>query len=138
MSSPSNEANSGRPIVVCILISLSLFYSHACLEFEDTELDSLQCQLGCGQLCLDYLVTVPYFPIPDQKIRGTSFKVQGGGGTGNALTCVARLGLDSRILAKVADDSQGRWMVEELESNGVDTSFCVVRSLKKICFDDTI
>uniref|UniRef100_A0A1J3GUA6 Ketohexokinase n=1 Tax=Noccaea caerulescens TaxID=107243 RepID=A0A1J3GUA6_NOCCA len=86
---------------------------------------SHQIVLGCGQLCLDYLVTVPSFPIPDQKIRGTSFKVQGGGNTGNALTCVARLGLPSRILAKVADDSQGRWMVEELESNGVDTSFCV-------------
>ncbi|XP_024013266.1 ribokinase isoform X2 [Eutrema salsugineum] len=96
MSSCSDEAIPGHPIV-----------------------------LGCGQLCLDYLVTVPYFPIPDQKIRGTSFKVQGGGNTGNALTCVARLGLDSRILAKVADDSQGRWMLEELESSGVDTSFCV-------------
>ncbi|CAN8247860.1 unnamed protein product [Cochlearia groenlandica] len=84
-----------------------------------------QVVLGCGQLCLDYLVAVPSFPIPDQKIRCTSFKVQGGGNTGNALTCVARLGLASRILAKVADDSQGRWMLDELESSGVDTSFCI-------------
>ncbi|KAF3489954.1 hypothetical protein F2Q69_00055126 [Brassica cretica] len=58
--------------------------------------------LGCGQLCLDYLVTVPSFPVPDQKIRCTSFKVQGGGNTGNTLTCAARLGLASRILAKVS------------------------------------
>jgi hypothetical protein len=72
MSSCSDEAIPGQPIV-----------------------------LGCGQLCLDYLVTVASFPIPDQKIRGTSFKVQGGGNTGNALTCVARLGLPCRILAKV-------------------------------------
>ncbi|VVB07183.1 unnamed protein product [Arabis nemorensis] len=97
MSSCSDEAIPGNPIV-----------------------------LGCGQLCLDYLVTVPSFPIPDQKIRSTSFKIQGGGNTGNALTCVARLGLGSRILAKVANDSQGRWMLEELESSGVDTSFCVI------------
>ncbi|CAN7027304.1 unnamed protein product, partial [Brassica rapa subsp. trilocularis] len=96
MTSRSNEAIPGHPIV-----------------------------LGCGQLCLDYLVTVPSFPVPDQKIRATSFKVQGGGNTGNTLTCAARLGLASRILAKVADDSQGRWMLEELESSGVDTSFCV-------------
>ncbi|KAJ4901660.1 pfkB-like carbohydrate kinase family protein [Raphanus sativus] len=97
MTSSSDEAMPGHPIV-----------------------------LGCGQLCLDYLVTVPSFPVPDQKIRGTSFKVQGGGNTGNTLTCAARLGLASRILAKVADDSQGRWMLEELESSGVDSSFCVI------------
>ncbi|KAH0854964.1 hypothetical protein HID58_024538 [Brassica napus] len=103
MTSRSNEAIPGHPIVVLWL----------------------QWQLGCGQLCLDYLVTVPSFPVPDQKIRATSFKVQGGGNTGNTLTCAARLGLASRILAKVADDSQGRWMLEELESSGVDTSFCV-------------
>ncbi|KFK31680.1 hypothetical protein AALP_AA6G145300 [Arabis alpina] len=94
-------------------------------SFSDEATPRNQTVLGCGQLCLDYLVTVPSFPIPDQKIRGTSFKVQGGGNTGNVLTCVARLGLGSRILAKVANDSQGRWMLEELESNGVDTSFCV-------------
>ncbi|KAL1199656.1 Ribokinase [Cardamine amara subsp. amara] len=92
---------------------------------SDEAIPSHPIVLGCGQLCLDYLVTVPSFPIPDQKIRGKSFKVQGGGNTGNSLTCVSRLGLGSRILAKVADDSQGRWMLEELESSGVDTSFCV-------------
>ncbi|CAA7017511.1 unnamed protein product [Microthlaspi erraticum] len=41
----------------------------------DEAIPSHQTVLGCGQLCLDYLVTVPSFPIPDQKIRGTSFKV---------------------------------------------------------------
>ncbi|WZZ02366.1 hypothetical protein YC2023_074694 [Brassica napus] len=36
---------------------------------------------------------------------------------------------------KVADDSQGRWMLEELESSGVDTSFCVVRNITKTAKD---
>ncbi|XP_010481803.1 PREDICTED: ketohexokinase-like isoform X1 [Camelina sativa] len=95
-------------------------------SFSDETIPSHQpIVLGCGQLCLDYLVTVSSFPNPDQKIRCTSSKVQGGGNTGNSLTCVARLGLPCRILAKVADDSQGRYMVEELESSGVDTSFCL-------------
>ncbi|XP_010556870.1 PREDICTED: uncharacterized protein LOC104826056 [Tarenaya hassleriana] len=82
--------------------------------------------LACGQLCLDYLVAVSSFPKPDDKIVSTNFKVQGGGNTGNALACAARLGLASRIIAKVADDSQGKWMLEEIESYGVDTSFCLV------------
>ncbi|KAL0657203.1 hypothetical protein Bca4012_077788 [Brassica carinata] len=66
----------------------------------------------------------------NKVVPGHPIVVQGGGNTGNTLTCAARLGLASRILAKVADDSQGRWMLEELESSGVDTSFCVVTSLK--------
>lgn len=45
---------------------------------------------------------------------------------GNALTCAARLGLKPRIITKVASDSEGRSLVEELESDGVDTSFVVV------------
>ncbi|KAL0737076.1 hypothetical protein Bca4012_013286 [Brassica carinata] len=61
----------------------------------------------------------------NEAIPGHPIVVQGGGNTGNTLTCAARLGLPCRILAKVADDSQGRWMLEELESSGVDTSFCV-------------
>ncbi|KAK9733824.1 hypothetical protein RND81_04G095100 [Saponaria officinalis] len=75
---------------------------------------------------MDYLVMVDDFPKPDEKIRSTSYKVQGGGNVGNALTCAARLGLRSRIIAKVAEDSEGRAMLEELEADGVDTSFTVV------------
>lgn len=79
----------------------------------------------------------------------TSFQVQGGGNAGNALTCAARLGLSPRIISKrvvcntvleligektvfvpmqmdVADDSQGKAILEELEADGVDTSFMVV------------
>ncbi|XP_060180630.1 uncharacterized protein LOC132610347 [Lycium barbarum] len=82
--------------------------------------------LGCGGVSLDFLAAVDSYPNPDDKIRSTSFEVQGGGNTGNALTCAARLGLTPRIISKVADDSQGKGMLEELEADGVDTSFMVV------------
>ncbi|MBA0679386.1 hypothetical protein Goari_011157, partial [Gossypium aridum] len=52
--------------------------------------------------------------------------VQGGGNAGNALTCVARLGLNPRLISKVANDAQGKSILEELESDGVDTSFFIV------------
>ncbi|PNX77889.1 ribokinase-like protein, partial [Trifolium pratense] len=52
--------------------------------------------------------------------------IQGGGNTGNALTCAARLGLKPRIISKVANDPQGRALMEELEAEGVDTSSFVV------------
>ncbi|XP_018622337.1 uncharacterized protein [Nicotiana tomentosiformis] len=82
--------------------------------------------LGCGMAAVDFLVAVDSYPKPDEKIRSTSFQVQGGGNAGNALTCAARLGLSPRIISKIADDSQGKGILEELEADGVDTSFMVV------------
>ncbi|WMV43561.1 hypothetical protein MTR67_036946 [Solanum verrucosum] len=87
--------------------------------------------LGCGMVALDYLVTVDSYPKPDDKIRSTSFQVQGGGNTGNAMTCAARLGLTPRIISKVADDSQGKRILNELEDDDIDTSFIVVASHRK-------
>ncbi|KAK9083052.1 hypothetical protein Scep_029523 [Stephania cephalantha] len=82
--------------------------------------------LGCGGCSVDFLATVDSYPNPDDKIRTTTFKLQGGGNAGNALTCAARLGLTPRLIAKVAEDAQGRGILEELEADGVDTSYLVV------------
>ncbi|XP_061368600.1 uncharacterized protein LOC133311560 isoform X1 [Gastrolobium bilobum] len=82
--------------------------------------------VGFGGACVDFVAAVPSFPKPDTKIRTTQLKVQGGGNTGNAMTCAARLGLKPRIISKVAKDAQGRALLEELEADGVDTSFFVV------------
>ncbi|MED6207713.1 hypothetical protein PIB30_038271 [Stylosanthes scabra] len=82
--------------------------------------------VGCGAASVDFLATVSSYPKPDDKIRSIKLKVQGGGNAGNALTCVARLGLKPRVITKVADDSQGRSILDELRADGVDTSFIVV------------
>ena len=82
--------------------------------------------VGCGAASVDFLATVASYPNPDDKIRSINLKVQGGGNAGNALTCVARLGLKPRIISKVADDSQGRSILDELHADGVDASFIVV------------
>ena len=86
-------------------------------------------QVGCGSVTMDFLATVAAYPKPDDKIRSTSLKVssyssftfheficvlvlftlinggfsqvQGGGNVGNALTCLARLGLNPRLISKV-------------------------------------
>ncbi|XP_044492508.1 ribokinase-like isoform X2 [Mangifera indica] len=82
--------------------------------------------VGCGGVGLDYLAAVASYPNPDDKIRSTSLKFQGGGNAGNALTCTARLGLNPRIISKIADDPQGKSILEEFGADGVDTSFLVV------------
>ncbi|XP_042515346.1 ribokinase-like, partial [Macadamia integrifolia] len=83
-------------------------------------------QLGCGGVCMDFLAVVAAFPKPDDKIRSTTSKVQGGGNAANTLTCAARLGLNPRFISKVADDARGRAILEELKADGVDTSYIVV------------
>ncbi|KAK0580327.1 hypothetical protein LWI29_000674 [Acer saccharum] len=82
--------------------------------------------VGCGGVGLDFLAAVASYPNPDDKIRSTSLKVQGGGNAGNALTCAARLGLNPRIISKIADDPQGKGILEEFEAVGVNTSFLTV------------
>ncbi|XP_019429597.1 PREDICTED: ribokinase-like isoform X3 [Lupinus angustifolius] len=82
--------------------------------------------VGCGGIAVDFLAVVDAYPNPDDKIRTVNLKVQGGGNVGNALTCVARLGLNPRVISKVANDSQGMSILDELQADGVDTSFLVV------------
>ncbi|KAL5149098.1 Ribokinase [Glycine soja] len=82
--------------------------------------------VGFGGVGVDFLAVVPSFPKPDSKIRTTEFTVQGGGNNGNTMTCAARLGLKPRIISKVSNDGPGKTMLEELEAEGVDTSFFVV------------
>ncbi|XP_071738136.1 uncharacterized protein [Rutidosis leptorrhynchoides] len=82
--------------------------------------------LGFGGVGVDLLATVAAFPNPDDKIRTTNLKVQGGGNAGNALTCAARLGLNARLISKVANDAQGRGILEELKDDGVDVSYFAV------------
>lgn len=78
---------------------------------------------------MDFLATVDRFPNPDDKVRSSSLKVEGGGNAGNALTCAARLGLKPKLISKIADDAHGFAILKELEADGVDTNFIVVRSI---------
>eukprot|EP00850_Spirogloea_muscicola_P015159 SM000114S24122 [mRNA] locus=s114:81571:87520:- [translate_table: standard] len=95
--------------------------------------------VGVGGAGLDFLASVASFPSPDDKIRTIAAQKLGGGNVANALTAAARLGLSPRILTKarsplicllpltcVADDLEGRQMLAELESDGVDTTHVVV------------
>ncbi|KAJ4969476.1 hypothetical protein NE237_016177 [Protea cynaroides] len=112
----------------CNMSSLAPSF-RASAEFASTSVPALpekRIVVGCGATGVDFLAAVSAYPKPDDKIRSTSLKVQGGGNAGNALTCAARLGLNPRLISKVADDSQGRAILDELKADGVDTSYLVV------------
>jgi sugar/nucleoside kinase (ribokinase family) len=79
--------------------------------------------VGVGGVGIDYLASVAMFPKPDQKLRTETLDIQGGGNCGNAMTGVARLGLQSRILSTVGTDSPGDAVVAEFQADGVSTEF---------------
>ncbi|CAL4917078.1 unnamed protein product [Urochloa decumbens] len=112
--------------------------------------------LGCGLVTLDYLATVDAYPRPDDKIRtgelqvssepsiggaagvnhllrrcaffgdATVLQKSGGGNAGNALTAAARLGLNTRVISKVANDETGATVLSELNEAGIDTSHVII------------
>ncbi|XP_037450450.1 ketohexokinase-like isoform X1 [Triticum dicoccoides] len=82
--------------------------------------------LGCGLVTLDYLATVDAYPRPDDKIRSGELQISGGGNAGNALTGAARLGLNTRLISKVANDEIGGTVRSELEEAGIDVSHVII------------
>ncbi|KAJ1295278.1 hypothetical protein BS78_01G211300 [Paspalum vaginatum] len=94
---------------------------HAVLATADSRV-----VLGCGLVTLDYLATVDAYPRPDDKIRTGELQISGGGNAGNALTAAARLGLNTRVISKVANDETGKAAIAELREAGIDTSHVIV------------
>ncbi|XP_047043354.1 ketohexokinase-like [Lolium rigidum] len=82
--------------------------------------------LGCGLVTLDYLATVDAYPRPDDKIRSGELQISGGGNAGNALTGAARLGLNTRLISKVASDEIGGTVLLELQEAGIDVSHVII------------
>ncbi|KAH7427408.1 hypothetical protein KP509_10G043500 [Ceratopteris richardii] len=70
---------------------------------EQTSASEKPIVAGCGGVYMDYLATVARFPQPDEKIRS--------------------------IDSKVSNDAFGKLVIEELNGDGVDTSFMVVSDI---------
>ncbi|KAM1342936.1 hypothetical protein ACFX2F_007191 [Malus domestica] len=76
-----------------------------------------------GEKTKTYSFSLASYPNPDDKIKTTRFKDQAGEKkTGNALTCVARRRLSPKLISKVSDDTQGRAMLHELQTDSIGTS----------------
>ena len=83
--------------------------------------------VGVGYCAVDYLGIVPRFPEVDTKIPMEEFVRQGGGITATAMATVGRLGGRASYIGKVGDDDFGRFIVAELEKDGVHTGSMVIQ-----------
>ncbi|MBN1503582.1 MAG: ribokinase, partial [Candidatus Eisenbacteria bacterium] len=78
--------------------------------------------VGLGYTATDYLAVVPRLPELDTKLEADRLSVQGGGPVATALVTVRRLGMKPLYLGKVGDDEFGKFMLRELEKEGVDVT----------------
>ena len=78
--------------------------------------------VGVGCCAVDYLGILPRFPQMDEKLWMDEFTKQGGGMVATALVAAARLGAKPCYVGRVGNDEFGRFVVEEMQREGVDTS----------------
>ncbi len=78
--------------------------------------------VGIGLNAIDYLVSLPRYPVPGEKLRMTGFTRQGGGQVATALVALARWGLRTQYVGNVGDDEHGRISLALLRDEGIDLS----------------
>ncbi len=82
-----------------------------------------------GSMNTDLVVRCVHLPRPGETVLGEDVVRLPGGKGANQAAALARLGLDTSMVACVGDDELGRWLGGSLEALGVDTSL-VQRSVR--------
>ena len=75
-----------------------------------------------GSLNYDLSIWLERLPGPDETLRAQRMEAFSGGKGANQATAAARLGADTHMVGCVGDDDRGRWLLDVLNSSGVDTS----------------
>ena len=86
--------------------------------------------IGLGYTCMDYLAVVPSLPELDSKLEMKEFLRQGGGPVATAMVALSRLGARVKFIGKVGDDEFGKYMLSELDREGVDTEDVLIEKGK--------
>lgn len=84
--------------------------------------------VGIGACVMDTLVSVPYYPNEDTKLRAESSKPAGGGPVATGLVAAAKLGCDAEYIGVLSDDAGGRFLKDDFKKYGVGTDNITVKS----------
>jgi len=82
--------------------------------------------VGCGLNTVDQLLTVSQHPEPDTKQPITRMEYSPGGQVATAMVTCSRLGLRARYFGRFGDDTHGKWGLDSLSQEGVDTDGCLI------------
>jgi ribokinase len=75
-----------------------------------------------GSINMDIVLNMEKVPDVGENVLGTTYGYACGGKGANQATGLARLGAQTKMIGKVADDANGRRLIENLEKNGIDFS----------------
>lgn len=75
-----------------------------------------------GSINMDIVLNMEKVPEVGENVLGTTYGYACGGKGANQATGLVRLGARTKMIGKVADDTNGRKLLENLEKNGVDFS----------------
>jgi sugar/nucleoside kinase (ribokinase family) len=78
--------------------------------------------VGIGFPCIDFLINVDRFPVPNSYAMLQDFSWQGGGKVSTALVALGRLGIKTRLIAAMGDDVFAKFLIADFRRHGVDTS----------------
>jgi len=94
------------------------------LRFPDSKKYDL---VGFGLNAVDHLCIVPRYPSFDTKTAILHYEKLAGGQTATTVTFVARMGLRGKYIGKVGSDDLGRFSLESLRSEAIDTASVIVQ-----------
>lgn len=77
-----------------------------------------------GSINMDIILNMKKVPDVGENVLGTDYGYACGGKGANQATGLARLGAETKMVGKVADDANGNKLIENLNKNGIDSS-CV-------------
>ncbi|MBP3442366.1 MAG: ribokinase [Clostridia bacterium] len=77
-----------------------------------------------GSINMDIILNMEKVPDVGENVLGTDYGYACGGKGANQATGLARLGAQTKMIGKVADDTNGKKLVENLNKNGINSS-CV-------------
>lgn len=75
-----------------------------------------------GSINMDLILGAERIPETGENLLGTSYGYANGGKGANQATALARLGSPVKMIGKVADDTNGNKLLENLKNNNIDTS----------------
>lgn len=75
-----------------------------------------------GSINMDMILNMQKVPDVGENLTGTSYGYANGGKGANQATALARLGAETKMIGKVADDENGRQLLENLVKNNIDVS----------------
>ncbi len=87
--------------------------------------------IGIGQVCVDYLGRVRYYPDVEGRVELEEATIRSGGPTATALLVLARFGMNAAIVGKVGNDYFGEMAIQDLKKEGIDTSFLIKEKGKR-------